>query len=252
MAANPKNSRWVLILFGILALPVAAMAATGPKTQPGQELVDGTAALVQRAVRSGDIEEVKHACKRALVLRPDCDAKQFEPVAREVAKGLRHKDPRVALTCVRTLGKFNCPQTPRCIAPLLSPPRKVKDEWLPVHLAAIEIAGQMHQARSVAALEKLISHDSQILARAACDALAGYRKAEAKDRLDVVRRLATQLGRLEKKKVKGEAAATDLRRLREALRDSLRELTAVSDLETAAEARDWLRRHRDTVKPQRS
>jgi uncharacterized protein with von Willebrand factor type A (vWA) domain len=236
----------------LLLLPAALFASTGPKTAPSQEVIDGTVSLVQRALKSGDIDEVKHACKRALVLRPDCDAEQFEPVARAVSRGLRHKDARIALTCVRTLGKFNCPQTPRCIAPLLSPPRKVKDQWLPVHLAAIEIAGQMHQPRSVPPLEKLIHHESQILARAACDAFAGYKVAPAEEKQDVVRRLATQFGRLERKKAKGAQAATELRRLREALRDSLRVLTGVKDLETSTEAREWLHRQPEPVKPARS
>ena len=252
MAARNCSPPLVLIAVGLLLIPVAALASTGPKTAPSEELIDGTVELVQRALRSGDLDGVKHACQRALILRPDCDAKQFEPVARAVSLGLRHKDARVALTCVRTLGKFKCPQTPRCIAPLLTPSRKVKDEWLPVHLAAIEIAGEMHQHRSIAALEKLTSHDSQSLARAACAALAGYRKATPKDRQEVVRRVANQLGRLEKKKVKGASAAAELKLLREAMRDSLRVLTGVTELETASDARDWLRRQPEPVKPARS
>lgn len=252
VTARVRNPGLILIAVGLLLMPAAVLASTGPKAAPSEELIDGTVELVQRALRSGDLKEVKHACERALVLRPDCDAKQFEPVARAVAAGLRHKDARVALTCVRTLGKFGCPQTPRCIAPLLSPPRKVKDEWLPVHLAAIGIAGEMHQHRSISALEKLTTHDSQTLARAACVALAGYRKAAPKDQLDVVRRLSNQLGRLERKKVKGAFAATELKLLREAIRDSLRVVTGVPDLETAADARDWLRRQPAPVKPARS
>lgn len=241
MAATRRTFRWVPILLGVLLLPALATASTGPKSAPGAELIDGMTGLVQRALRSGDLEEVRHACKRAVILRPDCDAKEFEPVARAIAAGLRHKDPRIALTCVRTLGRFDCPQTPRCIAPLLTPPRKVKDDWLPVHLAAIEIAGQAHATKSIASLERLISHDSQVLARAACDALAGYAEAKPKDRLDVVRRLATQLGRLEKKRVKGEFAATELRRLRGSLRSCLRTLTGDQDIESAADVREWLR-----------
>jgi len=242
VAATRRIPRWFPVLLGVLLLPALVAASTGPKSAPSRELIDATIDLVQRALRSGDLESVEHACQRALILRPDCNDEQFKPVARSVSAGLRHKDPRVALACVRTLGKFHCPGSSHCLAPLLAPPRKVKDDWLPVHLAAIEVAGSLHESGSVPALEKLVQHDSQSIALASCAAMAKYKQTEARVRLDLIRRLANQLGRLERKKVKGEFAATELRQLRQALRDCLRVLTNDESLESAADARKWLRK----------
>ena len=253
MRETRRNPLWIPTLLILVAVATAAPEdqekLADKKEKKGPQALPAVVAEVQAAIKAADTMALAEACKRAHDLRADVSAEQYEPLVRAFAKGAKHKQGGVALLCIKAIGESEYPGASRYVQFLLSPPKNPKENRYRLHLAAIAAAGSLHETASLRSLENLVQHPTTELAVASTKALARYSVVERKTRLGLIRRLADSLGRLEAKRAKTAVAKQHVATVRESLRDCLRKLTSELSIETAADARKWLRKEQTGPKP---
>jgi hypothetical protein len=225
----------------LLCVPSAAEDKKKPPAKKGDPLKE----LVQQlgaAFGKGSMPEVKAALARAQELRGNYDDKKYAAVAKAVAKGFGHKQPDIAIEAVTVFGQLNVKGSSKSLGKLLSPPAKIPDAKLPLHIAAIRAAGAIHETATLKTLEKTLTHPHPKIGATAAEALTAYRSLDEKPRYALAKRLLKTLAGLEKKaassKEQEKAAAEPVRA---ALVETLRGLTGESDLNTAAHFEKWLK-----------
>jgi len=218
----------------LLACAVAAFAGT-------PEVVDKTADQIERNLKADDFIAVRAAYGRAFNLRDRYDDETLDPVVDAIGRGVKHDDKTIARLSIDALKRMHAKGSARWIAPLLRVPRTPERADRPLHIAAIEAAGVIHDRRSAPALRRLIHHDDRQVAVAAATALAGYRSIDRKPRIALVRRLAVELSRLERRRPRSVTEEEHRDAVRAALVETLVELTRDEDVATAKDARKWAR-----------
>lgn len=215
------------------------------------EDLDATVRKLTRALSQGNYAAVTETLNRSIELYPALGDEKFEPLLRLIAKGVSHRDTSIATESVRTLGKIRYPGSSRYLNRLLNVPRKVSQERWNLYLVAIKTAGVLHEPGSVSDLNKLIGHDRSEFAVAAAKALAEYSANKIDERIPVVHRLATTLGRLEKKRAKTTTQKVHLEVVKAALVDTIRKVSGDAKLKVANDARAWVREQERKLKEKR-
>jgi len=222
---------------------LVGMAAWADK-QPikgSQDAVAVVATRIRRAISDGNYIAVSVACEKAIEISGAHEPKAFVPVVRELAKGLKHKETSIAIVCVKTLGELKQPDSSRYIAPLLSIPKRVRQERWKLHLEAIAAVGSIRELSSVPRLDKLLLHSHSDFAVAASNALAQWRVAKPEERVKIVKRVANTVGRLEKRRPRTAMEKSQHAAVLAAVVDSLRRLTGDAAIDGAETARNWVR-----------
>jgi len=216
----------------LLTCAVAAFAGT-------PEVVKETADQIERNLKADDFIAVRAAYGRAFNLRDRYDDETLDPVVDAIGRGVKHDDKTIARLSIDALKRLRVSGSARWIAPLLRVPKTPDRADRPLHVAAIEAAGAIHDRRSAPALKRLIHHDDRQIAVTAATALRGYRTIDRKPRIALVRRLAVELSRLERQRPRSTTDEEHRDAVRKALVETLVELTRDDDLETASDARAW-------------
>ena len=237
----------VLASLLMLAMPLAAQDAEekapqpDPKAQALQDIADALQA--QDAAKARELFDHLETLAPRIVAKDPSDMDEVVAALGGCIKKTVRRSPQVAVLAVETLGDLQVAGSSRLIAPLLRPPSKVKEADLPLYLAAIEAAGEIHDPATFGALQKLLKHKSITIAVAAAKALAGYRALDHDSRLKLIDKLAKDLATIETKSVKarGDEQLDHYRTLMSHLRASLSKLAASSAATTAKEWRVWVR-----------
>jgi len=147
----------------------------------------------------------------------------------------------IALLSVKTLGETKDPGAYVYLARLLSPARNPASDDLKLHLAAIDAASMIGSRKFLLRLEKLILHDDTQVAVAAAEAIGRLERLEEEERIELVSKIAIQLGRMELRRPAKQVDKVHLEDVKSAIVDCLRRLTNETGLATADDFRTWAR-----------
>ncbi len=227
---------------------LAAAALAGPPPM----VVAETTAQIKRNLKRGDFVAVRAAYGRAFNIRERYDDRRLAPVIRAIGGGVRHKDPAIALLSVEALERMRADDSTRYFLHLLKVAKTLKEDQRPLHLAAIRAAGVIHGPRSGPHLSRLLHHEDRQVAVAAANALSGYRLIDAKLKRALVRRLALDLSRLEKRKPRATLDRERVAAVTSTLVATLVKLTGDETIATSADVRIWIRKEKEKIAAQNS
>jgi len=169
-----------------------------PAAAPGKPALDECVDALRTGYREDNYVAVAEALAAAESLRWDYEEKDFRFLVVQIGKGIKHADTSIALLSVKSLGTLGIPGSSRYLRSLLHPRNDPDAARWKLHFAAIEAAGAIHDPESAGQLERILRHPETELAVAAAKALGQFAVIDRKKRLDLVRRIANALARLEK------------------------------------------------------
>jgi hypothetical protein len=183
----------------LLVLAAATPLAAKPdKGQPKGDDIKDMAEALEAALKKGDAAGVTQAITNAADARAKHQDAQFAGFVKVLAKGLEHKDAALAAQCAEAIGQLKVKGSAKVLDKLLAPPAKLKDERLPVHIAAFKAAGVLAEPESLKELAKALTHPVHAVGVAAAEALAGYKSLEAKAKKALLGDIVDALEKLEK------------------------------------------------------
>lgn len=218
---------------------MAALAHGKPEADAVKDLVKG----ITDALKGNDAAAAEACFARAEELKATTDEKKFDPVVKAIGKATGHKDAAIASGAIGALGKLRVKGSTKMFAKLVTPPARVPEDRLGVHLAAIRASGEIQDADSTKALLKNLEHGTSEVAVASAEALSSFKGLEAKDRLGLLGDLIKELGKLEKKvaAAKQEEAKADADKVRSAVGAALHGLTGKEGVASAEDWDKWLK-----------
>ncbi|MHC4958250.1 MAG: HEAT repeat domain-containing protein [Planctomycetota bacterium] len=238
----------MLIVLLMLAAPLLAQEAAKEVSQP--DPVAAAVAEIEAASKSHDLAKSKAACEQAEAIAKKLDAskdrEQLEALAAAVGvciKKNQKKHPDVTLVAMETLGDLHVDGSSKLLGSLLKPPSKIPEGSERIYLAAIGVAGEIHDAAAVQPLLKLLRHKNSDIAVASAKAFAGYRPAPRTDRLALVGKLNKELAGFERKHAKSKKfeQRDSYGRLVTYLRASMTKLAVTSTATTSGEWGNWVK-----------
>jgi HEAT repeat protein len=235
----------VRIARGLTVVGILLATARGAEPDPLELVVQD----LKEALKQDDSIAAANALAKASEVRWKYEDEKLEPLLNLVGAAIKHKDPTIASVATRTLAQMRVPGSSSYLSCRLAVPDKVGATYWDVHLAAIQAAGELHERESISPLLKLVEHPKLDMAVAAAVALGRYAALVPKERLKLIRRVASTLGRFEKKRPKKMQDQIRVERVKSALIDCVRRLTHNRELASASDVRAWLREARKSAGP---
>jgi len=247
MKAPNRGLRFLPLILVCLAVTAFAKEKDKPT---GDSLAEVTK-QVKTAVAKGDVAAAKAAFARALQTRPRFKDKKLNSLVAAVGSGAKHKNTELALAAIETLGGMKVKGSSKQLAPLLSVPKKVDEERLEVHLAAIRATGQISDPDSAKSLDKLILSPNEKVAVAAAESMEGFAGGlDTKVTNKQLGQLATTLEKLEasEKKAKKDEDTARIATVKSALLKSVQKMAGSETIDSSAALRGWLKEQKKEKK----